>query len=328
MNDRGFSLAVDVGGTKTLIGVVDGRGEIVEEIEFATRVADGSDTHGEPGAESDLARVARRTREAALRHCAEREGSGAERPRLTTVAVGLPEYVSPRGLVGAVEVLSTTGQPSDLFAAEWAACGWPEVTTVIESDVRLGALGEAASGAGREHASFVYLSIGTGLSSSFVVGDEVWQGRRGEAIALGEWPVSSTRCSAAAAGFSGNLEQFASGAGIARRYAELGGAAAPTRMIADRAEHGDEVARHVLESAGTAVGRAAGMIVDLLDPAAIVVGGGLGASDGVYRRAVDVEFGRAVARRPDPPAVVTATHGPRSGLMGALAVVRRQGVGP
>jgi predicted NBD/HSP70 family sugar kinase len=71
-----------------------------------------------------------------------------------------------------------------------------------------------APGAGAGLPTFLYVTLGTGLSSTFVLGGKPVAGRRGEAIGLGELGVSSS----VDPGWTGNLEQFASGRGIGTRY--------------------------------------------------------------------------------------------------------------
>ena len=89
-----------------------------------------------------------------------------------------------------------------------------DVPLFVESDVRCAALAEARVAAADEHDIF-YVSWGSGISSTLVINGVCRAGRRGEAIALGEFDVPA----AIDPTWTANLEQFASGDGIARRYA-------------------------------------------------------------------------------------------------------------
>lgn len=283
------ALAIDVGGTKTLVGLVGDDGEVLAEREFATRV-DGD----------DIDTVAEGVRAALSDWDAAPEIAGA----------GFPEYVDARGRLTSHEVLTWSRQPEQVLTEALRAAGAAHPVVRIESDVRLGAWGELRFGAGASFESFVYISLGTGLSSTVVVEGRPWPGARGEAIALGEWPSPDEGT---------NLEAYASGTGIERRYRELTGRELDGRALAAAARAGDDVAAGVLASAGTALGRACAQLVAVLDPAAIVLGGGLGTAGTPLTAALERAYAEA-GRRPSHPPLLAAALGHRAGLLGAAAL--------
>jgi predicted NBD/HSP70 family sugar kinase len=77
--------------------------------------------------------------------------------------------------------------------------------TIVEADVRAAALAEARIGAGRAYRSFVYLTVGTGISYSLVVHGTLYPGEHGQAIIVGAPPA----------------EQFANGKALADRSGGL-----------------------------------------------------------------------------------------------------------
>ncbi|PDQ34781.1 MAG: hypothetical protein B5766_09315 [Candidatus Lumbricidophila eiseniae] len=280
-------LAVDVGGTKTLLGIVTPAGDIVSQSEHPTRI--GID---------DIERVSALTVE---------ELASATEP-VGAVCVGFPEYVSAEGLLTSREVLTWAEQPARVIHRAIAARGLEQLPVRIDSDVRLGALGEATFGVGVDRSSFIYVSLGTGLSSAFVVSGAPWRGSRGEAIALGEWPGPEGT----------TLERYASGTAITQRYEHLTGVARTARDIVT-ASATDPVARGILETAGSALGRACADIVSLIDPAVVIIGGGLGSAPTLLSEAAHRAYISATARRDDSPPWVVAGNGARSGLLGAAA---------
>ena len=285
----GIALGVDVGGTKTRVALVDPDGHVLALSETPTPAEDGAD----PGLLRSLA-LARKV----AQHARDQEWV------IAGVGVGMPEYVDAAGMLRSRDVMAWDVQPAELFTE----CG----PVVVESDVRCGALAESLVGAGRGASSLLYVSIGTGISCALVIDGRLWRGHRGEAIALGEFPVDRML----EASESTTLEQYASGAAIARRYSRATGHAVDgAREVLDRAYASDSRAERVVDGAATAVGAALAWAVHLLDPQVVVLGGGLGASGGPWCDRV----GRAYIERsrPEPPPIITAALGANSGVVGA-----------
>lgn len=283
----GVTLALDVGGTKIAGALVDG----ALQIRYAAQIATPQSRSGaDPGLGATLALATE-----LLGHVA------SQGWRVVGVGAGFPEYVDQSGHVTSREVLDWGSvQPKSVLAA---ACGG--VPCVVESDVRCGAVAEWRCGAGRDRPGMFYVSLGTGLSAVSIVDGQVIRGERGEAIALGEWDVGD-----------GNLESYASGAGIAGRYPDD----VDTQEIVRRAYAGDAPARHVLTTAGEALGSALADVVSLLDPPIIVLGGGLGCAETPLHQSLRATYDERVARRPSPPPLVRAELGSRAGVLGAALV--------
>ena len=223
------------------------------------------------------------------------------------VGAGFPEYVDRSGLLTSREVLDWERQPAELLADLVP-------TVVIDSDVRCGAAAELhRPTAGFEN--FLYVSWGTGLSHTFVCDGRIHRGTRGEAIAIGEMRVASTEGVAV----SQSLEQYCSGAGLARRYSEQTGVVVPdgARSVLSLASQGDTAATEILASAGHALGTALAQAVALLDPEVIVLGGGLGTAEGLLHQALHQQYAHDTSRRPGAPPLTTSSFGADAGLIGA-----------
>jgi glucokinase len=190
--------------------------------------------------------------------------------------------------------------------------------------VRAAALGEAMYGAGRGYECFVYITVGTGISYSLVLGGQPYGGAHGNALLLANGPMSHTcpRCGERSAMV---LEDYASGPAIARRYAAMAGRDSVTGEDVIRAANaGDPIAIDVAATAGTALGVAVGFLVNVLDPQAVVVGGGLGSCGGHYWQSF-VESTRAHlwAETARAVPIVMAELGPDAGIVGAAAACWR-----
>jgi glucokinase len=121
----------------------------------------------------------------------------------------------------------------------------------IEGDVRAAALAEAHFGAGKPFKIFLYITIGTGISSCLVIDGKPYAGARG---------LTGTFASASLPGLTQSLEDLASGTALARR------AAVPAAAT----------------SGAEALGAGIGLLINTLDPQAVIIGGGLGLSGGAY----------------------------------------------
>jgi glucokinase len=308
-------IGLDIGGTKTAGGLVlfpDGR--VLKRHVIPTRPHRGADEV----LQDTLDLAANLMRDAAsLGHVV--EGIGA----------GVAELVDTNGAITSEACIPWRGIPLRQRLAEL-------VPAVVDADVRAAALGEALYGAGRGYDCFVFVTVGTGISHSLVQDGQPFAGARGNALVLASGPTSHT-CAHCGQRSTMVLEEFASGPAIARRYAELthraatlgrgGGASAPPvtgEDVTRAALAGERDAIEVVQSAGAALGAALGFLVNVLDPAAIVVGGGLGLSGGHYWEAL-VESTRAHiwAEGSRDLAIVPAALGVDAGIIGAAAACPR-----
>lgn len=290
---EGHYLGVDVGGTKVRAALVDDAGTILTSTECAT----GTDGGADPGL--------RISHDTAHRVAQQAVSDGYA---ILGVGIGVPEYVRGNALHSDL-VIAWTVQPSELFS---------DIAPVtVESDVRCGALAESRIGAGLGHDSMLYVSVGTGISCALVMAGSVWAGHRGEAIALGELPVDRGLES----GGMSTVEEFASGAAIARRYARLTGQRVDgAREVISRAQGQDGRAQAIVSSSAHALGSAIAWAVDIVDPALVVLGGGLGASGGSWLDQVRTRY--LTLSRPNAPAIVPAALGADSGVIGAALAAR------
>ncbi len=298
-------IGLDIGGTKTAGGLVlFPDGQVLARRLIATRPhRDGSDVLRDTlDLAADLIRDA-----ASMGHVV--DGIGA----------GVAELVDVDGEITSDACIPWRGIPVRQRLAELAPA-------VVDADVRAAALGEALYGAGRRYDCFVFLTVGTGISHTLVQGGRPYAGAHGNALVLSSGPTSHT-CAHCGQRSTMVLEEYASGRGIARRYAEkTGDDSVAGEDVTRAANAGNPDAVQVVSSAGTALGVAVGFLVNVLDPEAIVVGGGLGLSGGHYWQNM-VESTRAhiwaEASRGIP--IVTAGLGTDAGIIGAAAACSRLG---
>lgn len=247
-------IGVDVGGTKIAAGLLaaDGLG-LLARVQVPTGMQDGG------GAVlSRVGEVIAEMREAAR-----------EQDRLVAgIGLGVPELISNQGEVASAWNFDWRGL--DLAAA------LGEDTLVLESDVRAAALAELRQGHGRSIANFVLVVAGTGLSYTLCLDGRVRRGARGFAI---HFASSDQQPVCAHCGRQGpfNLEGLASAGGLAATYRRRTGA--PPRELAALIDgDADDAGLLLFEQATTALAAELGQLVDMLDPEAIVLSGGLSRS--------------------------------------------------
>ncbi len=149
---------------------------------------------------------------------------------------------------------------------------------VFENDANCFALAEAARGAGRPyaHSGIVFgVILGTGVGGGVVVRGNVWRGAQGIAGEWGHhavWAGPETRL--CYCGQRGCVEAYASGSAIEADYARRSGHRLPVHEIAERRGE-DPHARAAMDSFLDALGRGLANVIDILDPSAVVLGGGV-----------------------------------------------------
>jgi glucokinase len=223
----------------------------------------------------------------------------------------MPELVDLDGRLVSGATIDWRGIPlADRFAEVGPVC--------VEADVRAAALAEAKFGAGRPFRLFAYVSIGTGISYTLVQHGRPYAGARGNALVRASSPAS-VLCPDCGSWVRTVLEDFAGGPGLVRRY-NIGRAEPVARGedVLAAAGRGDPDAAKVVRDAGEAVGAGVGWLVNVLDPEAIVVGGGLGLAPGRFRDRL-IEATRDHIWNPGARGLpfVSAALGAHAGLIGA-----------
>nr|WP_255358656.1 ROK family protein [Micromonospora sp. M42] len=150
------------------------------------------------------------------------------------------------------------------------------VPVTVVNDVHAHALGEARHGVAAGYDTVLYVAVGTGVGASFVLGDTVLAGAHSAAGHAGHQPSAYAGTLPCTCGGRGHLEAIAAGPALTAEYVRrTGRPVADLRAVAALAAGGDETARDVVRLGGTAVGSAVGGLVNVLDPAAVVIGGGV-----------------------------------------------------
>lgn len=156
----------------------------------------------------------------------------------------------------------------------------------LENDANACAMAEWRYGAGRGTRSMAFLTFGTGLGAGLILDGRLYRGANGNAGELGHMRLSSF--GPVGYGKMGSFEGFCSGGGIAQLAAMLGREQVQrgtppayftgnwetltTKDVAEAARAGDETAIAVFEKVGEKLGEGLSLLVDVINPEAIVIG--------------------------------------------------------
>jgi glucokinase len=292
--------AIDVGGTKIAVGLVNIAGQVVARSEapstglmsYATAVAYLS---------SELGRLAR-----------------AHSATLKGIGIGLTGRIDRRsGLLTENEFLPDWGR-HDLTGDLSRMLG---VEAAIENDADAAALGEARWGAGQGCGVFLYVTVSTGIGGGLVVDGKVYRGSAGWHPEIGHMVISDkpTTCYC---GASGCWEQLACGPALAAWYHAQGGQALTTAEICALARLGEPLAVRTIAHGGDWMGRGLANLINLFAPERIALGGGVMRSWDLFEphaRAV-IETACSFMVPHALTEIVTARLGDDAPLAGAAAV--------
>jgi predicted NBD/HSP70 family sugar kinase len=294
----GWVVGVDVGREYVRAAVADLTGRIVAQRRQAARAR---------SARSLITTIGTVARAAA-------EAAGIRWRRVTVAAVGSPGVFGSAGHPLLAHNLPGWTREGVLDAIRDELATW----VVFENDVNLAALGERWRGLGRDVDEFVYFHVGTGVGLGIVVRGELFKGANGAAGEVAYLPLAAADPHDKANRRRGALETAIGADGVlaAARRAGVRGASSAAEVF-DAARDGDAKARRAVETvaAGIALGIAA--IVPVLDPALVILGGGIGRNADVLREPIEREL-RALS--PFHPRIEVSSLGEEAELMGAVSL--------
>ncbi|NQJ70902.1 ROK family glucokinase [Streptococcus suis] len=312
-------IGIDLGGTSVKLAILTTEGEIQEKWSIKTNILDDG-SHIVPDIiESILHRF---------------ETHGLTKEDFLGVGMGSPGVVdSEAGTV--IGAYNLNWKNLQLVKEQFeAALGLP---FFIDNDANVAALGEQWVGAGNNNPNVVFMTLGTGVGGGVIAAGNLIRGVKGAGGELGHITVDFDAPFACTCGKKGCLETVASATGIvnlSRRYADqYAGDAKLKQMIDDGqdvtakdvfdlAKEGDDLALIVYRHFSEYLGVACANIAAVLNPAYIVLGGGVSAAgdfllDGVRKVFAENSFPQIK----ESTKIVLATRGNDAGVLGAASLV-------
>jgi len=286
-------VGIDLGGTKTEGIVMDVNGQILLRERRPTPQAEGYD--------AILNNVQ------TLAHDLERRAGTA-----CTIGIGTPGAISTRtGCLKNSNTVCLNGMPVK-----------QDLERLLGREIRLAndancfALSEAIDGAGAGHAVVFGVILGTGVGGGIVINGQVIGGAQHVA---GEWGHNVLEADGPPCycGKHGCVETLLSGPGLARDYQERGGNVMhDARTIVEHAAAGDAQAESAIQRYLERFGRALSVVVNILDPDAIVLGGGLSNVARLYTEGRE-QLAKSVFSDELRTLLLPHVHGDSSGVRGA-----------
>ncbi|MDR0722490.1 MAG: ROK family protein [Treponema sp.] len=258
-------IGVDIGGTKTAVSLWVGEEKLVQKVQFPTI--------GTP--EEVIAKI--------------------------NVVIDRILETNPAASTGLSALGISCGGPLDptegLLLSPPNLPGWDRIPIVqvlqkktglpcfLENDANACALAEWYWGVGRGYQDMAFLTFGTGLGCGLILNGRLYRGAGDLAGEIGHIRIAED--GPEGYGKRGSWEGFCSGGGLSRLYAETTGRNETGKYICDAAARGEVDALRVIEKCAFYLGRGIALLIDILNPQCIVLGGIFVRSEGLFRRIME-----------------------------------------
>jgi glucokinase-like ROK family protein len=317
--EKNYVIGIDLGATTTRGVISDLNGKFLEEIDLSTRLDAGFHEIMKDVADLILKLA----------------GSDKKYKRSKVYGVGI-------AVAGLIDIKKKTINYSPDF--NWHNVDIVkelgkkvDIPIILDNVTRLMALGSLCYGKGQKSRNFICINVGYGIGSGIIVNRELLTGSEGFAGEFGHMTMdkdSDIQCSCQKYGC---LEALASGKAIAltaqSRLARgqksllnqlCGGdiSKVTTKMVADAAREGDEMALNVFTRAMEYIGIGVANLVNLFNPEMIVIGGGVSMAGDIFfdniKRVLAMHVMQSSFRKVN---IYPVTFGQNAALMGALALI-------
>lgn len=307
-----YCFGIDVGGTSVKCGLFQTDGTLADKWEIPTRT--------ENQGENILPDVA----EAIRNKMQER---GIEKADVAGVGIGIPGPINTKGEAACAVNLYWGFKPVAKELSELT--GLP---AKAGNDANVAALGEAWKGAAAGAQNVVMATLGTGVGGGIIVGGKIVAGHHGAGGEIGHANIDHSENEKCNCGNSGCLEQYASATGIVRVARQILESSSETstlrgiekltaKDVLDAFKDGDVLAGKIMEQVGDKLGGALAFIAAVVDPEAIVIGGGVSKAGQPLIDCIQKYYRQyAFSLCKDTPMVI-ASLGNDAGIYGAAKMV-------
>lgn len=307
-----YCFGIDVGGTSVKCGLFQTDGVLVEKWEIPTRTENQGEQILPDIAESILNKI---------------KEKNLKKEEVEGVGIGIPGPVNEKGEVacavnlywGFKEVAKELGELTGLSAK-------------AGNDANVAALGEAWKGAAAGARNVILITLGTGVGGGIIVNGQIVSGFHGAGGEVGHANINHEETEACNCGNRGCLEQYTSATGIVRVAKKMLAAtdeastlrdADPltAKDVLDAMKAGDALAVKIMDEVGEQLGGALAVFAAVVDPEAIVIGGGVSKAGQPLIDCIEKHYKKyAFSLCKDTP-ITIATLGNDAGIYGAAKMV-------
>ncbi|MCR5674543.1 MAG: ROK family glucokinase [Lachnospiraceae bacterium] len=305
---------VDLGGTTVKMGLFDEEGARLSEWEIPTRKEEGGSL-----ILPDIAASIQKT-------AAER---GIAREDILGVGIGVPGAVVDEDLVPQAVNLGWKDKRAGRELSELT--GLP---VAVGNDANVAALGEAWQGGGKGFRNMLLVTLGTGVGGGVIVDGKLLTGATGAGGEIGHLHLEDGETEPCGCGQYGCFEEYASATGavrVAKRVlaesgddSSLRGREFTCKDIFDAAAAGDAPAKKATERYGEYLGKGLAICASVLNPEAIVLGGGVTKAGEILFDLLKPSFAKCVFPGCANVEWKLATLGNQAGIVGAAKLILDQ----
>lgn len=267
-----YVLGVDVGGTNTVFGIVDARGQVIASDSIKTQKHAEFDDYVAELHDSVIRLL---------------KANDAEN-KIQGIGIGAPNANYYTG-----EIVNPPNLPWGpvIPLAEKVSAAFGGIPVAVTNDANAAALGEMTYGAARAMKDFIMITLGTGVGSGIVINGNMVYGHDGNAGELGHLVMKRNNGRMCGCGRTGCLEAYCSATGVARTAREfleirqepsllrnLDIEEITSKDVYDAAKAGDKLAKDIFDYTGNILGEAFADMIAFSSPEAIILFGGLAKS--------------------------------------------------
>jgi len=307
-----YGFGVDIGGTTIKMGFFETTGQLLDKWEIKTNTENGGVNILSDVAKSIDNKLAQ---------------EGISKNDVQGVGVGVPGPVKQDAIVNRCVNL---GWGIVNVAEELGALTGLQVK--VGNDANVAALGEMWQGGAKGCKDVVMVTLGTGVGGGIIVDGKIVAGFNGAGGEIGHITVNPDEIEACNCGNYGCLEQYTSATGIVRMAKrKLAKSDDETTLrsfepltakdIFDEAKIGDEVAKELVDELGKILGSTLAMITCVVNPEAVVVGGGVSKAGAILIDTIQEHYKETAFYASKETRFELATLGNDAGIYGCAALI-------
>ena len=307
-----YCFGIDVGGTSVKFGLFHTDGTLVEKWEIPTRTENNGQNILPDVAETINAKLAEKN---------------IDKADVEGVGIGIPGPINSRGEAACAVNLYWGFTPVAQILGDLTG-----LKAQAGNDANVAALGEAWKGAAAGAQNIIMITLGTGVGGGIIINGKILAGSHGAGGEIGHALVVRGEEEKCNCGNHGCLEQYASATGIVRVAGRVLAASEDdstlrelqnitAKDVLDAFKAGDAVAVRIMEYVGDLLGGAIAGFTTVVDPEAIVIGGGVSKAGQPLIDCIEKYYQRYAFSSCKETPIVLATLGNDAGIYGAAKMV-------